>query len=159
MAKTAGLSKEVEEFIKRTVEEKVQKAVEEFVKRNEIRAKEYSILERLARLEEELVATRKEMVVRFEEMDKRFKDQQFFMKELVESLRQEVNARIEALQQSVNARIDETNARIEALEQSVNARIEALDKRLTFTHWLIGIVLGIPAFTIAIIRLVEFLSR
>ena len=70
------LKEELTPIIKSMIQDEVQaniKAnVEEFIRQNELRAKELSLLERIVRVEEELKALRQTMEIRFESMEKRF---------------------------------------------------------------------------------------
>ncbi|MEJ5300182.1 MAG: hypothetical protein WHS38_04255 [Thermodesulforhabdaceae bacterium] len=134
---------EIEQIIKQLVQQSVVAAVEEFVRKNDQRAKELSLIERVIRVEEELKALREIEAARFEAMERRF-----------EALQREIDARSEAMEKRFEAmekRFEalqrEMDKRFEALQREMNARFEALDKRLTFTQWFIGI--GFTMLTIA----------
>jgi len=101
---------EIEQLVRSIVQQSIQSAIEEFVRKNDQRAKELSLIERVIRVEEELKALREIEAARFEAIEKRF----------------------EALQR-------EMDKRFEALQREMNARFESLEKRLSFTQWLIGI--------------------
>jgi len=70
------LKEELIPIIKSVVHEELKANItvniEEFIRQNELRAKELSILERIVRVEEELKALRQTMEIRFESMEKRF---------------------------------------------------------------------------------------
>ena len=107
----------VKGILREHLKDYLKSIIEEFVRENEQKAKELSLLERIIRVEEELKALKEIELARFEAIEKRF-----------ESLQREMNARFEALQR-------EMNARFEAVAQ----RFEALEKRLNFIQWFIGI--------------------
>jgi len=108
---------EIEQLVRSIVQQSIQSAIEEFVRKNDQRAKELSLIERVIRVEEELKALREIEAARFEAMEKRF-----------EALQREMHTRFEALQREINARFE-----------AVDKRFESLEKRLSFTQWLIGI--------------------
>ncbi|WP_353683927.1 hypothetical protein V4D30_08600 [Thermodesulfovibrio sp. 3907-1M] len=108
---------ETEFLSKQQVEALVRELIADFVRQNEQRAKELSIIERVIRVEEEIKALREIETARFEAMEKRF----------------------EALQREMNARFEAMEKRFEALQREMNARFEAMEKRLTFIQWFIGI--------------------
>jgi len=137
----AALSREeIEQLVANIVHSKIYAAIEEFIKRNDQRAKELSLIERIVRVEEELRALREIEIARFEAAEKRFESLQREINVKFESLQREMNARFEtmnnrfeALQKEMNARFEtlqkEMNARFEALQKEMNARFEAVDKR------------------------------
>jgi biopolymer transport protein ExbB/TolQ len=114
---------EIEQLVRSIVQQSIQSAIEEFVRKNDQRAKELSLIERVIRVEEELKALREIEAARFEAMEKRF----------------------EALQR-------EMDKRFEALQREMNARFESLEKRLSFTQWLIGIGFTAVMAVIGILR-------
>ncbi len=137
----------------------VRETLEEFVRANEARAREISLLERIVRVEEGLkalmeiqqahfqasekrfAALQREMDARFEAMGKRFEaiDKRF------EALMREMNARFEALQREMDKRFE-----------AVDKRFEAVEKRLSFMQWALGV-----GFTLTnvLIVLSTFLGR
>ena len=114
---------EIEQLVRSIVQQSIQSAIEEFVRKNDQRAKELSLIERVIRVEEELKALREIEAARFEAMEKRF----------------------EALQR-------EMDKRFESLQKEMNARFESLGKRLGFTQWLIGIGFTAVMAMIGILR-------
>jgi len=114
---------EIEQLVRSIVQQSIQSAIEEFVRKNDQRAKELSLIERVIRVEEELKALREIEAARFEAIEKRF----------------------EALQR-------EMDKRFEALQREMNARFESLEKRLSFTQWLIGIGFTAVMAMIGILR-------
>ena len=114
---------EIEQLVRSIVQQSIQSAIEEFVRKNDKRAKELSLIERVIRVEEELKALREIEAARFEAIEKRF----------------------EALQR-------EMDKRFEALQREMNARFESLEKRLSFTQWLIGIGFTAVMAMIGILR-------
>ena len=72
----AQLKEELIPLIKSVVHEELKAnitaTIEEFIRQNELRAKELSLIERIVRVEEELKALRQTMEIRFESMEKRF---------------------------------------------------------------------------------------
>ncbi len=126
----------------------------EFVRANEQRAKELSLLERIIRVEEELKALRQieadrflaindrfvSIDKRFEAMDKRFEamDKRF---ETIEKRFEAMDKRFEALQREIQARFE-----------AVDKRFEAMDKRFTMLQWTMGIGFSFLAVLIGILK-------
>ena len=163
MNETALSREEIEQLVANIVHSKIHAAIEEFIKRNDQRAKELSLIERIVRVEEELRALREIEIARFEAAEKRFESLQREMNAKFESLQREMNARFEALQKEMNTRFEalqkEMNARFEALQKEMNARFEAVDKRfeamekrLTFIQWFIGIGFSLLTLIVALYR-------
>ncbi len=164
LAASSLSEREVREWIAQTVEdlfrEKMDALFSErlaaFVKDNEHRARELSLMERVVRVEEELRALReiqnahfqasekrfealqREMIARFEAVDKRF-----------EALQREMNARFEAMQRETNARFEAMDKRFEAMDK----RFEAMDKRFTQLQWIIGLGFSLMATLMGTLRL------
>jgi glutathione S-transferase len=128
---------EIEQLVRSIVQQSIQSAIEEFVRKNDQRAKELSLIERVIRVEEELKALREIEAARFEAMEKRF-----------EALQREMNARFEAMEKRFEALQREINARFEAVDK----RFESIEKRLSFTQWLIGIGFTAVMAMIGILR-------
>ncbi|GAB5045692.1 hypothetical protein [Thermodesulfovibrio sp. TK110] len=122
---------ETEFLSKQQVEALVKELIADFVRQNEQRAKELSIIERVIRVEEELKALKEIENARFDATEKRF----------------------EALQREMNARFDATEKRFEALQREMNARFDAMEKRLTFMQWFMGIGFTFISILIAIFGL------
>jgi hypothetical protein len=131
-----AISPEIEKYVAKVVENRLQQAIEEFSKRNEIRLKELSLIERVVRVEKELKSLRETLEVKFDAFEKRF-----------EAFQREMNTRFEALQREMNARFE-----------AVDKRFEAMDKRFSVIQWMIGIFVGIPALIIAIIEVLGVLK-
>jgi exonuclease VII large subunit len=141
---------EMEQFVVKFLETHLSKAMEDYVERNELRAKELALMERMIRVEEELKSLR-------EMSEKRF-----------EALQRELHSRFEAVNdrfEAVNDRFEAMDKRFEAMDkrfelidkrfEAVNDRFEAMDKRFTMVQWMIGLLVGIPAVTITIIQLLK----
>ncbi len=131
-----AINPEVEKYVAKVVESRLQQAIEEFSQRNEIRLKELALIERVVRVEEELKMLRETLEIKFDAFDKRF----------------------EALQREMNARFEAVDKRFEALLREMNARFEAVDKRFSVIQWMIGIFVGVPALLIAIIEVLKVLK-
>ena len=129
MNETALSREEIEQLVANIVHSKIHAAIEEFIKRNDQRAKELSLIERIVRVEEELRALREIEIARFEAAEKRFESLQREMNVKFESLQREMNARFETMNNRFEALQKEMNARFEALQKEMNARFEAVDKR------------------------------
>ena len=82
---------EIEQLVRSIVQQSIQSAIEEFVRKNDQRAKELSLIERVIRVEEELKALREIEAARFEAIEKRF-----------EALQREMNARFESLEKRLS---------------------------------------------------------
>jgi len=126
---------QIEAIVKAILQDHLKTAIEEFVRQNEQKAQELSLIERIIRVEEELKALKEIELARFEAIEKRFEavDKRFeAIDKRYEALQREMNARFEALQR-------EMNARFESLIREMNARFEAIEKRLNFMQWFMGI--------------------
>ena len=90
------LKEELIPLIKSVVHEELKANItaniEEFIRQNELRAKELSLIERIVRVEEELKALRQTMEIRFESMEKRF-----------EARFEAINARFESMEKRFTA--------------------------------------------------------
>lgn len=94
-----NLSKEEFEAIAKTIlETHLKAAIEDFVRKNEERSKEISLIERVIRVEEELKSLREIESARFEAIEKRFEA----MDNRFESLQREMNARFETMEKRLN---------------------------------------------------------
>ncbi len=139
LAGSSVSEKEVKDWIAQSVEdlfrEKVKEILSEtlaaFVKDNEQRARELSLMERVIRVEEELRALREIQNAHFQVSEKRF---------------EAMEKRFEALQR-------EMNARFEAMQRETNARFEAMDKRFTQLQWIIGLGFSLMAALMGTLRL------
>ncbi len=130
----------------------VRETLEEFVRANEARAREISLLERIVRVEEGLKALIEIQQAHFQTSEKRFA-----------ALQREMDARFEAMDKRFEALMREMNARFEALQremdkrfEAVDKRFEAVEKRLSFMQWALGV-----GFTLTnvLIVLSTFLGR
>jgi DNA anti-recombination protein RmuC len=141
---------EVEKIIAGMLESRLQQAIEEFLGRNELRAKELALIERVVRVEEELKSLRQMLEVKFDASEKRF-----------EALQREMNARFEAMNErfvAMDERFVSMDKRFESLQSEITARFEAVDKRFSTIQWMIGIFVGVPAFIIALVNVLKALS-
>jgi hypothetical protein len=127
---------EMEEYFSRMIDTRLKQAVENFLIGSETRIKEFSLLERVIRVEEELKSLREMSEMKFEAVEKRF-----------EALLREMNARFEAM-----------DKRFESLQREMNARFEAVDKRFSTLQWMIGLFVGIPALFITVMKVIEIIG-
>jgi len=152
---------EIENFVAHMIESRMRQAIEEFVDTNEIKLKELSLVERVIRVEEDLRSLRessdrnhesllREMNARFEAMNERFG--------AVDKRFEASDKRFESMQREMNARFEAVDMRFESLQREMNARFEAMDKRFTSIQWMIGLFVGVPAFILVIIKLLEVLK-
>ena len=136
-----GLAREeIEAIVKEMVEKQVSAAILEYVRRNEDRARELSLVERVIRVEEELKALREIEAARFDAAEKRF--------EAMEKRFEAMDKRFEA----IDARFEAIDTRFEALQREMEVRFTALDKRLLQVQWLIGLGLGLITLLIGLLR-------
>ncbi len=176
-----AVQRELAVIVERLLRERLQGIVSEqitdFVRQNEVRAKELSLIERVVRVEEELKALleversrfdaiekrfalidkrfemlQREMDKRFEAMNMRFEtvDKRF------EALQREMDRRFEALQQEMGARFLAVDKRFEAVDKRFDAmdkRFDSMDKRFTAMQWLIGTGFTVLATLMTILRL------
>ncbi len=133
------------------LDEAISQRLANFVQQQEEKAKEFSLIERIFKVEQAIQAQQKvmeslqrEMIARFETSDKRF-----------ESLQREMNARFEAMDKRFEALQKEMNARFAALQREMNARFEAVDKRFSFLQW---VVIGGFTFLSILITLVNLVK-
>ncbi len=134
---------ELIEIIKAIVAEQV----EAYVREHEIKAKEFSLLERIIRVEEELKAQReiiaslqREMSARFEAMEKRF-----------ETMNKAMEKRFEAM----DKRFEAMDKRFESLQREMDKRFESVEKRLSFLQWFMA---GGFTFISVLITIINFLK-
>ena len=116
---------ELIEIIKAIVTEQV----EAYVREHEIKAKEFSLLERIIRVEEELKAQR----------------------EIIASLQREMGVRFEA----VDKRFEAMDKRFESLQREMDKRFESVEKRLSFLQWFMA---GGFTFISVLITIINFLK-
>ena len=114
--------------LKPIVEKLVREFLVEFVKENELKIRELSLMERIVRVEEELKALREIQIAQFEAIEKRF----------------------EALQREMDKRFEAMEVRFEAIDK----RFEVIEKRLNFMQWFIGIGFTIVSILIALFSFV-----
>lgn len=139
----------VEEHISRSLDKKIRETLESFVSSNEQRAREFSLLERTVRVEEELKALRETEAIHFRASEKRFEA----MNERLKELRTDMNARFEA----TNERMDE---RFKELRTDMSKRFEAMDKRFDslgrrmdrFMFWSLGLTVTATFLIISALR-------
>jgi chaperonin cofactor prefoldin len=143
-----NLSKEDFEAIAKSIlETHLKAAIEDFVRKNEERARELSLIERVIRVEEELKSLREIEAARFEASEKRF-----------EALQREMNARFEAVDkrfEAVDKRFEAMDTRFEALQREMNARFEAVERRLNFMQWFMGAGFTVVSILIALFGLLR----
>jgi len=77
--------------LKPIVEKLVREFLAEFVRENELKIRELSLMERIVRVEEELKALREIQIAQFEAIEKRF-----------EALQREMDKRFEAIEKRLN---------------------------------------------------------
>ena len=92
-----------EELIK-IIKSLVTEQVEAYVREHEIKAKEFSLLERIIRVEEELKAQR----------------------EIIASLQREMGARFEAMNEAMEKQFEVVDKRFEALEREMDKKFESV---------------------------------
>ncbi|MGB9823349.1 MAG: hypothetical protein ACP5O9_06625, partial [Thermodesulfovibrio sp.] len=97
----------IEKISKQELEALVKEIVENFVRQNEQRVKEFSLIERIIRVEEELKALREIENARFEASEKRF----------------------EAILSEMKAYREASDNRFEAVRNEMKAYHEATEKR------------------------------
>ncbi|GAQ94758.1 hypothetical protein TAGGR_1943 [Thermodesulfovibrio aggregans] len=133
----------IEKISKQELEAIVKEIIEDFVRQNEQRAKELSIIERVIRVEEELKALREIENARFEAMEKRFEALQREMKAYYEA----TDKRFEAMEK----RFEAMDKRFEAMDK----RFEAMEKRFQFLQWFMGAGFTFISILIAIFGLIR----
>ncbi len=135
-----------EEFIG-IIKSLVAEQVEAYVREHEIKAKEFSLLERIIRVEEELKAQReiiaslqREMGARFEAIEKRF-----------ETMNKAMEKRFETMNKAMEKRFEAVEKRFEAVDK----RFESVEKRLSFLQWFMA---GGFTFISVLITIINFLK-
>ena len=86
--------------------------------------REFDLIERSIRVEEELKAQREIMETRFDAMDKRF--------EAVDRRFEAMDKRFEAVQQQLDTRF-------EAMQKQIDVRFDAVEKRFNSLQWTMGL--------------------
>ncbi|MDZ7761545.1 MAG: hypothetical protein U5L00_14985 [Desulfovermiculus sp.] len=145
---------EYREIAQEVLREMLPKELEQFVKKQEERAGQASLMERMVRVEEALLAQGKvleslqrEMDKRFEAMDKRFEamDRRF---EVMDKRFEAMENRFEAMDKRFEALQRELDKRFEAMEK----RFEAMDKRFNTVLWTIGLGFSLVMGVMALLR-------
>ncbi len=142
----------LKEQFKAFLEEHLADYLAEYAKVNELRLREFSLIERSVRVEEELKylreleaerheslmreicarfeAQQKEMSSGFDLVNTRFEVQHKETNARFEALIQEMNSRFDSQQKETNARFDLINTRFESLLKEMNTRFEAQQKEM-----------------------------
>ena len=135
------------EIDKELIRKLIKEELEAFTVRKDKELREFSILERIIRVEEELKAQRELFLERFIAIDKRF--------EAVDKRFEAVDKRFEAL----DKRFEAINKRFEDLIGYMNKRFEAVDKRFDDMNkrfiqltWFIGFTTVLITTLITIFR-------
>jgi len=128
---------EIDQIVGRMVEIRLAPAFERFVRKEGLKAKEVSLIERVIRLGDELKALREIERAHFEAIEKRF-----------EALQRGIIARSEAMDKRFEALLREMSARFEATDK----RFEAMDKRFSLLQWFIGIGFSVLALLLTLFR-------
>ncbi len=113
--------------------------LERFVRKNEDRAREFSLLERMVRVEEALQSQGKVQESLQREMNKRF---------------EAMDGRFVSLQREMDKRFEAMDGRFVSLQREMDKRFESVEKRLTFLQW--SMVTGF-AFLSILVTLINFL--
>ena len=166
----------IESLVEKILEAKaasiVASVVEDYIRRNEERAQEFSLLERIIRVEEELKAQReiqtsilREMNARFEAMDKRFEavEKRLDATERANQQRFEaIEKRFESLEKTNQQRFELIEKHFESIEkanqqrfEAIDKRFEAVEKRLSFLQWFMGAGFTFLAFLITLINFIH----
>ncbi len=138
------------ELLKKAISEEVAR----FVKEQEEKAGKVSLIERIARVEEALLAQgevikslQREMDKRFDAMDARFAALQREMDRRFEV----VDARFEAM----DARFEAMDARFAALQREMDKRFDSLERRFSFMQWLMAGGFGFIAILVTVINFLK----
>ena len=129
MAQNIG-QEELDRIATYILETRLAPAIEELIRKNEMKMKELSLIERIIRVEEELKALREIESARFEAIEKRF---------------EVIDKRMEALQREIAARAEATDKRFEALQRE-------MDKRFSVLQWSIGIGFSVLTVLLTLFR-------
>jgi len=129
MAQNIG-QEELDRIATYILETRLAPAIEELIRKNEMKMKELSLIERVIRVEEELKALREIESARFEAIEKRF---------------EVIDKRMEALQREIAARAEATDKRFEALQRE-------MDKRFSVLQWSIGIGFSVLTVLLTLFR-------
>ena len=111
---------EYREIAQEVLREILPQELEQFVKKQEERAGQASLMERMVRVEEALLAQGKVLESLQREMDKRF---------------EAMDKRFEAMQREMDKRFEAMDKRFEAMDK----RFETMDKRFSTVLWTIGL--------------------
>lgn len=141
----------IEKISRQELETLVKEIIENFVRQNEQRAKELSLIERIIRVEEELKALREIENARFEAAEKRFEAIQNEMRVYHEA----TERRFEAIQNEMRVYHETTERRFEALQNEMRVYHETIEKRFQFLQWFIGTGFTFISILIAIFGLIR----
>ena len=125
---------EYREIAQEVLREMLPKELEQFVKKQEERAGQASLMERMVRVEEALLAQGKVLESLQREMDKRF---------------EAMDKRFEAM----DKRFEAMDKRFEALQRELDKRFEAMDKRFNTVLWTIGLGFSLVMGVMVLLRL------
>ena len=146
------------EIDKELIRKLIKEELEAFSIKKDKELKEFSILERIIRVEEELKAQRELFLERFIAIDKRFEtvDKRF---EAVDKRFEAVDKRFEELIGYMNKRFEAVDKRFEELIGYMNKRFETVDKRFDDMNkrfvqltWFIGFTTALITTLITVYR-------
>ncbi len=149
------IAQSVEHLFREKVDEILAQRLVAFVKENEQRARELSLMERIVRVEEELRALKEIQIVHFNAAEKRFEA----MEKRFEALQREMVARFEAVNkhfEAMDKRFEAMEKRFEAMDKRFEAmykRFEAMDKRFSQLQWMIGLGVGLIVAIMGTLRI------
>ena len=128
----------LEDYLRKALQEQFREQMEAFVRTNEQRAQEFSLLERIVRVEEELKALRELDAIRFEAMEKRF-----------DAMQDSMDKRFDAM----DKRFEAMDKRFEVMQDSMDKRFDALTRRLDrFMIWSLGLTVSATALIISVLK-------
>ena len=156
------------ELLKKAISEEVAR----FVKEQEEKAGKVSLIERIARVEEALLAQgevikslQREMDKRFDAMDARFAALQREMDRRFEvvdarfaALQREMDRRFEVVDarfEAMDARFEAMDARFAALQREMDKRFDSLERRFSFMQWLMAGGFGFIAILVTVINFLK----
>ncbi|MCF7915314.1 MAG: hypothetical protein K9L66_09115 [Spirochaetaceae bacterium] len=115
-----------------------------------LRRRELDLVERVVRVEDELKNLREVMEERFQKVDERFEAQ----RELMDERFGRMDDRFSKMDERFEAQRELMDKRFEAQRELMNERFDHMEKRTSFSQWIIGI--GFTAIGLLILVLNYF---
>ena len=94
-----------------------------------------------------------------ERHDEKIKEVETSLRDLIDIVRTEIHAELQAMNERINSLQREMNARFEAVDkrfEAMDKRFESIEKRISFLQWVIVFLVGIPSWGMILLNLAHF---